>query len=265
MSGIVYDFEVYEGSADGKKRKPSRLGLGGDVVIKMVSGLEENKNYKIFADNFLFNLALLEALKKKGMFFVGTFRANRLKGCELKPEKELKAMGRGSCDFKVEVLSNVIAVRWFDNKPVDTISSYIGLEPWDEVERYSKKDKKKVAVRRPGIVKEYNSYMGGVDLLDSLSSLYKFPIKSRQWYIHFLPHDDYRCSEYLAVVQATRTSPASEAHETELFSGHDLGCSGTGTDRLPRWPSGKASASRAEGPGFESRLRRDFFGVESCQ
>ena len=27
----------------------------------------------------------------------------------------------------------------------------------------------------------------------------------------------------------------------------------------------KASASRAEGPGFESRLRRDFYGVESFQ
>ena len=27
----------------------------------------------------------------------------------------------------------------------------------------------------------------------------------------------------------------------------------------------KASAARAEDPGFESRLRRDFFGVESCQ
>ena len=27
----------------------------------------------------------------------------------------------------------------------------------------------------------------------------------------------------------------------------------------------KASASRAEDPGFESRLRRDFFGVESYQ
>ena len=33
----------------------------------------------------------------------------------------------------------------------------------------------------------------------------------------------------------------------------------------PCWPSGKASASRAEGPGFESRLWRDFFGVESYQ
>ena len=28
----------------------------------------------------------------------------------------------------------------------------------------------------------------------------------------------------------------------------------------PRWPSGKASTSRAEDPGFESHLRRDFFG-----
>ena len=27
----------------------------------------------------------------------------------------------------------------------------------------------------------------------------------------------------------------------------------------------KASASRAQDPGFESRLRRDFFGVESYQ
>ena len=27
----------------------------------------------------------------------------------------------------------------------------------------------------------------------------------------------------------------------------------------PRWPSGKASASRAKDPGLESRLRRDFF------
>ena len=35
--------------------------------------------------------------------------------------------------------------------------------------------------------------------------------------------------------------------------------------RPPRWPSGKASASRAGDPGFESRLRRDFFGVESYQ
>ena len=37
------------------------------------------------------------------------------------------------------------------------------------------------------------------------------------------------------------------------------------TPRPPRWPSGKASASSAEDPGFKSRLRRDFFGVQSYQ
>ena len=39
----------------------------------------------------------------------------------------------------------------------------------------------------------------------------------------------------------------------------------TPTTKPPRWPSGKASASRAEDPEFESRLRRDFFGVVSHQ
>ena len=38
-----------------------------------------------------------------------------------------------------------------------------------------------------------------------------------------------------------------------------------GSHSPPRWPSGKASASRAGDPGFKSRLRRDFFGVESHQ
>ena len=33
----------------------------------------------------------------------------------------------------------------------------------------------------------------------------------------------------------------------------------------PGWRNGKASASRAEDPGFKSRLHRDFFGVESYQ
>ena len=37
------------------------------------------------------------------------------------------------------------------------------------------------------------------------------------------------------------------------------------TTKPPCWPSGKASAPRAEDPGFESRLRRDFYGVESYQ
>ena len=43
------------------------------------------------------------------------------------------------------------------------------------------------------------------------------------------------------------------------------GCVGASVAIPPRWPSGKASTSRAEDPGFESRLRRDLLGVESYQ
>ena len=52
-----------------------------------------------------------------------------------------------------------------------------------------------------------------------------------------------------------------------------LGLAEAGGDPVSQSPSRdrlvglvvKASASRAGGPGFESRLRRDFFGVESYQ
>ena len=42
----------------------------------------------------------------------------------------------------------------------------------------------------------------------------------------------------------------------------DLGeCLQALSEQPPRWPSGQASASRAEDPGFESRLRLDFSGL----
>ena len=43
------------------------------------------------------------------------------------------------------------------------------------------------------------------------------------------------------------------------------GAVGFSVRQPPRCPSGKASASRAEDPGFESCLRWDFFGVKSYQ
>ena len=57
--------------------------------------------------------------------------------------------------------------------------------------------------------------------------------------------------------------------DTEVIVVSPLGPQCCGWDSFlyisPRWPSGKASVSRVEGLGFESRLRRDFFGVESYQ
>ncbi|KAK6180216.1 hypothetical protein SNE40_012408 [Patella caerulea] len=42
----------------------------------------------------------------------------------------------------------------------------------------------KVEVDRPFIVKEYNNYMGGIDLIDAYVSRYKYHMRSRRWYLY---------------------------------------------------------------------------------
>ena len=47
----------------------------------------------------------------------------------------MKKKGRGSTDFKILSDENITIVRWFDNKPVNLISSYVAVEPIDSVRR----------------------------------------------------------------------------------------------------------------------------------
>ena len=185
--GILHDFDVYQGKTD-KAGEKSGLGMTGNVVMNMVRNLQEDQNFIIFADNLFSSLKLVEELKSKGFWFVGTVRENRLKGCDLKGEKALKKEKRGAMDSKVELNSNVVVVRWFDNRKVDLISSCIGVEPLKKATRYDKKQRETVEIDCPAIVQEYNANMGGVDLLDSLTSLYKYSIKSRRWYLYIFFH-----------------------------------------------------------------------------
>ena len=53
-----------------------------------------------------------------GFWAVGTMRQDRIRGCKLKSEKELKKEGRGSYDVSVDLNSGIVIMRWFDNKTV---------------------------------------------------------------------------------------------------------------------------------------------------
>ena len=111
-----------------------------------------------------------------------------MRGCKLESEKTIKKKGRGSTDFKLLSDENIIIVRWFDNKPVNLISSYVAVEPIDSVRRYDQREKTYIDVPRPSIVKVYNTYMGGADKLDMMCAFYKGQIKSRRWYIYIWLH-----------------------------------------------------------------------------
>ena len=107
---------------------------------------------------------------------------SRLK-CKLKSEEELKKKGHGSYDGSVDLNSGIVIVRWLDNKAVQLISNYNGIEPIDEVERWSKSAGKMITVSRPKIVKVYNSAIGGVNLFNMFQALYRLDHKSHRWYM----------------------------------------------------------------------------------
>lgn len=60
------------------------------------------------------------------------------------------------------------------------------MEPVDECTRFSKKERKKVAVERPAAVAEYNAHMGGVDLCDRMFSYYPTTMHTKKRTIRIL-------------------------------------------------------------------------------
>lgn len=108
LSGIVYDFRVYEGAST--KVTNHGLGISGNIVLELVETLPQNQNFKLFFDNWFSSVPLVEALTEKGFQCIGTIRENRTLGCPIKSEKELSKTGRGSNDFAVDANSGAMVV-----------------------------------------------------------------------------------------------------------------------------------------------------------
>ncbi|KRY40160.1 hypothetical protein T01_5604 [Trichinella spiralis] len=60
-------------------------------------------------------------------------------------------------------------------------STYLGVKPVKLKPRWNRKQRKRVMVEVPSIVHNYNMHMGGVDLNNMLSGLYRISHKSRNW------------------------------------------------------------------------------------
>lgn len=82
----------------------------------------------------------------------------------------------------------VSVVLWTDNKVVNLLSTYVGALPEYSVNRLNKKTKEKVAVSCPAAVREYNTHMGGVDLIDANLARYRITFRSRKWYLKIFYH-----------------------------------------------------------------------------
>lgn len=186
ISGIVYDFILYGGEDTFRGYQFSEeemdLGLGAKVVISLCKNVAPCS--AVYFDNFFTSLELVSHLREKyGILSLGTIRANRLRGCELKSDKDLSKSGRGSFQQVVDNCQKLVVVKWQDNKAVILTSSFVDSVPLSKVKRYSKDEKKKVDVTCPNIVTNYNMHMGGVDLSDMLVALYRTAFKTHKWYL----------------------------------------------------------------------------------
>lgn len=179
--GLMNDFEIYAGKDTCTAK--SDLGISGDIVLRLCEKLPSTGNFKVYTDNWFSSFKLACALKDRGIFTLGSIRSNRLPHCKFQDDKILKSKGRGSFDFRCETNNNILAVKWYDNKAVHIISSFVGIEPVNTVQRWSVQEKKYVEVPRPYLVDRYNKYMGGVDLNDMLVALYRMDIGVKRYYL----------------------------------------------------------------------------------
>ena len=91
-SGMIYDFFIYAGA-----RSAGTESCGAqDIVLRLVEGVPKNKNFRIFFDNWFSTFSLLCELRNRCILATGTFHSNRIGGCPLMSEKDLKKEGRGS-------------------------------------------------------------------------------------------------------------------------------------------------------------------------
>ena len=123
-----------------------------------------------------------------GILSTATLRSNRVAGCPLMSDKDLKATRRGSFDYRIDLNSPLRIVKWY-NKGVILGLSFSMVKASSTKRRWEYKKKDHCNVAYPDMVKEYNESMGGVDLNDMLISLYRVDIQTRKrWYLKIVTH-----------------------------------------------------------------------------
>lgn len=179
VSGIVYDFVPYCARSNFDEESlnatESNMGLGAKVVITLSKSIQNPSESVVFFDNFFTSIQLLTYLiVNMDILSLGTLRKNRIQGCPLLTDKDLKKRGRGSYDHRKNE-GCAIVVKWIDNKAVCLASTAGGIRLTGTAQRYYKDAKTKLPIPCPRIIQLYNEHMGGIDLIDMLVELYRIP------------------------------------------------------------------------------------------
>lgn len=166
-AGFVYDLDIYSGKEEG-----SQQGTLGERVVKKLSASIRDSEVQLCFDRFFTSVILMKDLPFAA---VGTCMTNR----KDMPNFQIKKMSKGERQALFSDLG-IAAYLWKDTKDVVVLSNCHSNET--SLLQRKQKDGKKVDLQCPEAIKSYNTYMGGVDLSDQLSSLYEIDRKSQKWW-----------------------------------------------------------------------------------
>lgn len=110
----MYRFELYGDNLVSERADLHHaIGKSGKMV-RLTEGCER----KVFCDNFFASSELLAEMKQRDLGCTSTLRSGRNGRWPLQNEKELRANGRGSFDFRHEKESGIVICQWYDNRTV---------------------------------------------------------------------------------------------------------------------------------------------------
>ncbi|KAG3026479.1 hypothetical protein PC120_g5913 [Phytophthora cactorum] len=191
-------------------------------VVRPICGTRRIVN----SDNYYTPVQLLEALKVKGLYARGTSR----KSSAHFPRHvliEKKECSRGSSRQAVSSAHSIVAASWFDGAIVSVISN-ADASTLTTVERQVRAQKRTFSA--PTCVKQYNTYMQGVDRLDQIRG--RFSVADghsfKNWYMKLglALVDVARANAFLTGKLAVNLSGARDPHRdfiveliSELFTG----------------------------------------------
>ncbi|KAJ8349356.1 hypothetical protein SKAU_G00244860 [Synaphobranchus kaupii] len=183
-NGYTCEFNVYTG----KQKSPTGKGLSHDAVINLLTPYL-GTGYQVYVDNWYTSTALFQELHVMRFGACGTCRENR-KGY---PVTKVNDMPRNAERGTVKWIrqGQMLYVKWMDTREVKMCSTlHMAFQGDTTVRNVRNTDGTWTSCRVsiPVSVREYNKFMGGVDLSDALLKYYSIRRKTMKWYKALLFH-----------------------------------------------------------------------------
>ena len=176
-SGYALKFITYCGK--GSLEMEPGFSITESICLSLLNGFE-NRDHKVFTDNYYTLPVLYRELERRGIGACGTVKSGRkFIPLDLHPYRLLLATG----DDPVFMPSdNLVTCAWHDTKRVHFLSTIDTDNTVDKRMRSRGAEGGHRIVEKPVIAEVYNQHMGEVDIMDQRLGTYAFLHKNTKWF-----------------------------------------------------------------------------------